>query len=180
MENIADLEPGELAELVAGLPPGPLAELLNANRRGFDALVGLSFSHASPQHVRGTLQTEEKHVQPYGLVHGGVYASLAESACSVGAGICALPSGLKAVGIENRCRFVRGSRPGDQLTVEARPADGDGEAGRRIWTARITDAQGRLCAESRVVLALVDEGREIGGDRLSLRRGMDSVGSGAH
>ena len=180
MKKLTELKSSELAALVSSLSPRPLADLLNASRHGFDALVGLEYSHASPRRVSGVLRVEEKHVQPYGLVHGGVYASVAESACSVGAAIEALTGGMKALGVESSCRFLQGSRPGEILKVDAVPSEEPAGERRRVWTARITDTKGRICAESRVVLALLEEGRKVGGEKLSLRTELDDGSSGAH
>ena len=51
----------------------------------FDYLIGHKFVEVSDKAVTSTLEVKDIHKQPGGLVHGGVYCSMAESSCSFGA-----------------------------------------------------------------------------------------------
>jgi len=95
-----------------------------------------------------------KHLQPHGIVHGGVYCSAIETACSIGASLSAaerVPGG-SAVGLENHTSFIRAAREGT-LTATARPLT----RGRttQVWECEVKDEQGRVTASGRVRLLCV-------------------------
>lgn len=117
----------------------------------FDSLLGTEVVSASADRVELALQVADHHKQPYGLVHGGVYASLAETAASFGAALGS-PSG-GAVGLSNHTDFLTATR-GGRLRVVATPL----HTGRRIqlWEVRITRDDGRLAAHSKVRLFNVE------------------------
>ncbi len=81
---------------------------------GFDGHLGTEIVLASPEEVRLRLQIGARHRQPYGVVHGGVWASLAETAASIGA---ALNSGRPVVGLENHTSFLRAIRGGSVVAT---------------------------------------------------------------
>ena len=154
------------ARMITSLPPDGRAQALNALSQGFDAHTGLSWTWADETRVVGTLTVQTHHTQPYGLVHGGVYATLAEAACSVGAALTLLPEGRNGVGVENHTRFVKASRPGTTLTVTARPA---GIAGRNhTWEAEITTQEGVCCATATVVVRALDPDARVAGAVVTL------------
>ena len=95
-------------------------------------------------------------IRDRGIVHGGVYASVVETCCSVGA-MAAAPPGKVVVGIENHTSFIRSAREG-RLSARAAPL----HAGRRaqLWECNISDVAGRLIATGRVRLMCVDAGQE--------------------
>ncbi|WP_293773405.1 PaaI family thioesterase [uncultured Corynebacterium sp.] len=129
----------QLKQLLATAMERPLtAEELNTFNSlnqdgGFDALIGTYYTHIAHGEVRGAIDIEPRHHQPWGIANGGVYCTLAESVASL-AGIIA--SGGKAlVGINNDTNFIRSASDG---TVEAtaRPL----QLGRRtqIWEIEMT------------------------------------------
>lgn len=116
-----------------------------------DDLLGSRVTVAGPGRVVVELDVEPRHHQPFGAVHGGVYALLAETAASVGAADAA-PAGMHGVGITNHTDFLRPVREG-RLTAEATPL----QQGRtlQLWRIAVTDDAGRLVAHSTVKLYLV-------------------------
>jgi len=94
--------------------------------------------------------------QPFGIVHGGVYAAIVESAASTGANVWLNagsgphPAGAHAVGVSNHTDFLRPTQAG-QLRAEATPV----QRGRmfQLWAVTVTDGDGRLCAHGKVRLA---------------------------
>ena len=121
-------------------------------RRATSAFVqaaGLEFDDASPTHVSGWIELGPDHHQPWGLVHGGVYAAAIESAASVGASLAVADQDLVAVGVNNNTNFLRSMTAG-RVMVDARPV----QQGRtqQLWEVRITDAEGRLVATGQVRL----------------------------
>ncbi len=119
---------------------------------GFNGLLGLQMDEVTPDRVRAHVTVHEGLLQPYGIVHGGVYASLAESAASIGGAtwnMARVPGG-RTVGVSNDTSFLRAVREGT-LSVVATPL----HRGRtlQLWHVMITDEGGRLVAKSDVRLA---------------------------
>jgi 1,4-dihydroxy-2-naphthoyl-CoA hydrolase len=100
--------------------------------------------------VRGRLDVDSRHHTPWGVVHGGVWAAVVESAATVGACAVVQELGQFAVGVDNLTDFLRPVRSGS-LDVAARPE----QIGRslQLWTVDITDAAGKTIARGRVRLA---------------------------
>jgi 1,4-dihydroxy-2-naphthoyl-CoA hydrolase len=119
--------------------------------RTFDALYGLEVLEIGAEHARGRVAVRDEVRQPFGLVHGGVYASIAESLTSMATHEAVQVDGLTAQGLSNQTSFLRPILEG---TVHA-------EARRRhrgrttwVWEVDITDDQGRLCALVRMTIAV--------------------------
>lgn len=89
--------------------------------------------------------------QPAGLVHGGAYAALAESMVSLTTDDAVRESGRLALGQSNHTTFLRPVTEGT-VHAEGRPR----HRGRTswIWDVEFSDDDGRLCAVSRVTLAV--------------------------
>ena len=119
--------------------------------RTVDALYGLEVLEIGAERARGRVAVRDEVRQPFGLVHGGVYASIAESLTSLATHGAVQPDGLTAQGLSNQTSFLRPILEG---TVHA-------EARRRhrgrttwVWEVDITDDQGRLCALVRMTIAV--------------------------
>ena len=122
-------------------------------QRGFLKLVGLRIEQASGDRVVLTCPVTPDLHQPFGLVHGGVYATLAETAASVGGSLWFGDRG-KVVGVSNHTDFLRAVRRGE-LRAEATPL----ARGRttQLWQVEIVDEQGRLIAHAKVRLQNLSE-----------------------
>src|SRR5262245_22537280 len=120
-----------------------LVAMLNAQRGGFNVTLGLMFTRASPDEVTCEVPIGPHMTQPYGLVHGGVYASIVETLASVGAALFAMPQGLAPVGVENTTSFLRAVRSG-KLTGVTRPL----HRGRntQVWEVEVRGDDGKLAA----------------------------------
>jgi uncharacterized protein (TIGR00369 family) len=95
--------------------------------------------------------------QPLGMVHGGVYASIAEALASLGTNFGVVHSGRVALGMSNHTTFVRPVSEG-HVHGHARRR----HAGRRtwVWQVDMTDDSGRLCAWSTMIVAVREEQRD--------------------
>ena len=115
---------------------------------GLVKLLGLRFEEASADRVVLRCPVTPDLQQPFGLVHGGVHASLAETTASVGGALWLGDRG-KVVGVSNHTDFLRAVR-GGELRAEATPL----ARGRttQLWQVEIRDEQGRLVAHSKVRL----------------------------
>jgi 1,4-dihydroxy-2-naphthoyl-CoA hydrolase len=117
----------------------------------FDGHYGLEVDEASDEVVRGRVVVQEHHKQPTGVVHGGVYASIAEAFASYGTTLGVLSDGMVGLGMSNHSSFLR-PIVGGTIHAEARPR----HRGRTtwIWDVDLSDDEGRVCAVSRVTIAV--------------------------
>ncbi|HEV2712229.1 MAG TPA: PaaI family thioesterase [Gaiellaceae bacterium] len=117
----------------------------------FDRHYGLEIEEVTDEVVRARVPVREHLLQPVGLVHGGVHASIAEALASLGTNVGVVPEGKIGLGQSNHSSFLR---PMSEGTIH-------GLARRRhrgrttwIWDVELTDDDGRLCALSRVTIAV--------------------------
>jgi 1,4-dihydroxy-2-naphthoyl-CoA hydrolase len=120
---------------------------------GFDGVVGLEVTEVSDELMRGRVRVRDELKQEAGLVHGGVYASIAESLASLGTGIAVRPQRMVAMGLSNQTSFLRPITAGT-IHAEARRK----HRGRStwVWEVEISDDQGRLCVLTRMTVAVRD------------------------
>ncbi len=113
----------------------------------------LGFEHLDLGEERATARFEVvmRHKQPMGLVHGGVFAALAEGLTSHATALAVGPDGFVAQGMSNNLSFLRPVF-GGTVNAEARRL----HRGRTtwVWDVDMTDDEGRLCAASRVTIAV--------------------------
>ena len=112
-------------------------------------LLGLELIEVGPDRVVMSWTVDERHLQPFGLAHGGVHCLVAESAASI-AGALWLGRDGNVVGVNNSTDFLRASRPGEHLRATATPL----HRGRsqQLWQVETRDDQDRLVARGQVRL----------------------------
>jgi uncharacterized protein (TIGR00369 family) len=122
--------------------------------------MDLKFVRATADEVVVEWEVSARHLQPHGIVHGGVYSGVIETIASVGAAIHAGSVGRSVVGLENHTSFLHAVREG-RLRAAARPLT----LGRRthVWEASVTDATGRVVATGRVRLLCLEPGAWLAG-----------------
>ena len=142
-------------------PPAPAAspfrsrldlDALNALSRGTAmAPLGIVFTEIGHDFLRATMPVDARTHQPYGLLHGGASALLAETVGST-AGMLTLDDDRACVGLEINANHLRAVRRG-VVTATARPF----HVGRQtqVWEIRIEDEAGRLVCVSRLTLAVI-------------------------
>ena len=132
--------------------PEEFASLFASAQPNIHQLLGVEVLEAGPERVVLRLPVDWKVHQPYGILHGGVSALLAESAASLG-GALAAPPGRGVVGIELNASHLRSLRDG-HLTATATPA----RVGRtvQVWRISLTDDEERVICEARCSLAVID------------------------
>jgi 1,4-dihydroxy-2-naphthoyl-CoA hydrolase len=120
---------------------------------GFDRLYGLEITDAQDGLLRGRVAVRDEIKQPAGLVHGGVYAAMAESLASTGTAVAVMGEGKVAMGLSNLTSFMRPITAGT-VHAEARAK----HRGRTtwVWEVEITDDAGRVCVLTRVTVAVRD------------------------
>jgi 1,4-dihydroxy-2-naphthoyl-CoA hydrolase len=117
----------------------------------FDAHYGLTYHEITDQRVVASVPVGPHLHQPTGVVHGGVYASIAEAAASSGTNWSVTTRGEIGMGMSNNTSFLRSVSAGT-LHAVATPR----HRGRTtwVWDVEITDDDGRLAAVSRVTIAV--------------------------
>ncbi len=126
----------------------PAVDLASASR--FVAATGFDVAEASGTRVTGTVQVGPEHHTPWGVVHGGLYCAVVESAASIGASVAVAGGGQFAVGVNNSTDFLRPVTTG-RLDVVAEPV----QQGRtqQLWQVLLTRAgDGKLVARGQVRL----------------------------
>ena len=135
----------EALEQFAGVDPAVADQQLNEK-------VGMKLLEVTPERVVGTIPVEG-NLQPYGLLHGGANAVLAEA---LGSTVAALNAGTDraAMGLELSCTHHRAVRSG-LVTGVATPL----HVGRGTITAEIviTDDQGRRTCTARLTCVVRDK-----------------------
>ena len=127
------------------------AEQINRGMHGFDGLYGLEFLHCSDTEVRARVTVRDELKQPAGLVHGGVYASMAESMASFGTALGVAEQGAQAMGLSNSTSFLRPITDG---VVHASATCLHRGRTTWVWDVRFSDDAGKLCAVTRMTIAV--------------------------
>lgn len=119
--------------------------------QGFDHLYGLEVTEIGDGTMRGRVAVRDEIKQPAGLVHGGIYAAIAESLATTGTALTVFADGNTAMGLSNQTSFLRPVLEG-HVNAQARAR----HQGRTtwVWEVELTDDAGRLCALSRVTVAV--------------------------
>jgi len=117
----------------------------------FDDHYGLVIDEATEEVVRAHVPVVEHVLQPVGLVHGGVHASIAEALASVGTNVGVVPEGNIGLGMSNNSTFLRSISEG---TIHATARRIHGGRTTWVWDVELRDDEGQLCAVSRVTIAV--------------------------
>lgn len=138
---MAETDP--FADMAAGLPP----------ISGFGQTLGLAYEAVGPDEVVLRLPVAPHLHQPYGIVHGGVWCSLVETAASIGAALWFGDRG-QVVGVSNHTDFLRAIRDGE-VTARATPI----HRGRtqQLWLVEIRSEDDKLVARGEVRLQNLTE-----------------------
>jgi 1,4-dihydroxy-2-naphthoyl-CoA hydrolase len=120
---------------------------------GFDGLYGLELLTISDTEVTAQVAVRDELKQPGGLVHGGVFASIAESIASIATWVAVHGEGRSAQGLSNQTSFLRPIVDGTIHAVGRRRHRGRTTW---VWEVEISDDQERLCALVRMTIAVRD------------------------
>jgi len=120
-------------------------------RDGLGEMIGLEITGHTADEVTGRVEVTDRILQPAGLLHGGVYAAVAESMCSMGTYLAVYERGETAMGQSNSTTFLR---PVTEGHVSARATPRHRGRTTWVWDVDFTDPEGRLCAMARVTIAV--------------------------
>jgi 1,4-dihydroxy-2-naphthoyl-CoA hydrolase len=126
-------------------------ELPYRAEHGFDGLYGLEITEYTGETVIGRVEARDELKQPAGLVHGGVFAAIAESLASLGTAFTVIPEGKIAVGLSNQTSFLRPITDG---TIHAMATARHRGRTTWVWEVEMTDDAQRLCALTTMTIAV--------------------------
>ena len=128
-------------------------ELVTPHRftEGFDGLYGLVVTEVGDGLMRGEVAVRDELKQPAGLVHGGVYAAIAESLASTGTILAVIDAGQFGLGLSNLTSFLR---PISEGTIHALARVQHRGRTTWVWEVEIRDDADRLCVVVRVTVAV--------------------------
>jgi 1,4-dihydroxy-2-naphthoyl-CoA hydrolase len=129
----------------------PSAERVNGVLRGFDRLYGLELLAYSDTEVDAQVAVREELKQPAGLIHGGVYAAIAESIASLATAAAVCEDGDTAMGLSNSTSFLRPITAG---VIHARGTRVHRGRTTWVWDVAFTDDGGHTCAVTRMTIAV--------------------------
>jgi 1,4-dihydroxy-2-naphthoyl-CoA hydrolase len=122
----------------------------STNAGPFVEHLGLRLTEVTAGRVVATWTAGERHHQPYGIVHGGVHASVVETLGSVGSAVWAgehLAEGTKVVGVHNSTDFFSAVSEGDLVSTGIPVHQGRSQ---QLWVVETRDAQDRLVARGQL------------------------------
>jgi|SRR5581483_411928 1,4-dihydroxy-2-naphthoyl-CoA hydrolase len=132
----------------------PSLEQLNEFSRGtMSETLGIEFTQIGDDFIAARMPVDTRTQQPYGILHGGASATLAETLGSIAGAFCVEVEKKIVVGLELNCNHVRSVREG-HVYGTARPIHLGGMT--QIWDIRIVDGSERLVCIARLTLAVLD------------------------
>ena len=125
----------------------------------FVELIGGKTEEFREGYVRLSVQLQEHHTNPNGVMHGGVITTLMDEALG---GVIASVRGMETMfaaqhtTVEMNASFLAGARPGDRIVVEARVL----RLGRRVafGEAEATRGDGEMIAKGRMTFVILEGG----------------------
>ncbi len=145
---------------IEGYPP-KYADAMAGQMGPFNEHMGLRLTHVSPDRLEAAMVCDERHHQPMGIVHGGVWCSIVETLASMAGAFRAAADGNVVVGVNNSTDFLRAHRTGP-VTAVATPI----HVGRmqHLWAVDITrDEDGKTVARGQVRIQVLPMDRELAG-----------------
>ena len=136
----------------------PTLELMHSiSENTMAAHLGIEFLEIGDDFIRARMPVDLRTVQPFGLLHGGASASLAETLGSIAGAFCVDVEKKYVVGLEINCNHVRAAREGFVYGT-ACPLHLGGST--QIWDIRILDERDKLVCISRLTLAVLEHKSE--------------------
>ncbi len=131
-----------------------LKKLNDFQKNTITEVLGIEITDFGPDYFCGKMPVDHRTVQPYGLLHGGASAVLAETLGSIAGGMQVNLETQSVVGVEINCNHLRSARDG-WVYGKATPV----KIGRKIhvWNIEIKNEGDKLVAVSRLTLAVIDK-----------------------
>ena len=131
-----------------------LQKLNDFQKNTITEVLGIEITDFGFDYFCGKMPVDHRTVQPYGLLHGGASAVLAETLGSIAGGMQVNLETQSVVGVEINCNHLRSARDG-WVYGKATPV----KIGRKIhvWNIEIKNEDDKLIAVSRLTLAVIDK-----------------------
>ena len=128
-------------------------EQINSLARGMVKHMGIVFTDVDDEGLTASMPVEDRSHQPFGLLHGGATATLAETVGSFASYALVHKEGKQTVGMEVTAQHLRGVRSGT-IHAKAIPV----HLGRKIhvWDIRVKDDEDRLVALCKLTVMVID------------------------
>jgi uncharacterized protein (TIGR00369 family) len=120
-------------------------------RGGLNDTLGIEYLGGDGERAEGRFEVTDRVLQPFGAVHGGAFAALAETVCSAATHNAVSGDGMVALGQSNQATFLR---PISSGTVHAVAIVRHRGRTTWIWDCEVTDDDGRLCSLVRMTIAV--------------------------
>jgi uncharacterized protein (TIGR00369 family) len=118
---------------------------------GLNETLGIEYLGGEGERAEGRFEATERVLQPFGIVHGGAVAALAETVCSAATYNAVAADGMVAMGQSNQASFLRPVSSGHVHCVATARHSGRTTW---VWDCELTDDDGRLCALVRMTIAV--------------------------
>lgn len=129
-----------------------LEELNERSKGTMGEFLEMKFTEIGDDYLCMTMPVDNRTKQPYGLLHGGASAAMAETIGSVASSLCINPEKQICVGIEINCNHIRGKKDGIVIAT-AKPLHVG--ATTHVWDIKINDERGKLVCVSRLTVAIL-------------------------
>lgn len=124
-----------------------IRELNELCKNSFVEYLGIHFTESSKNSVTAFIEIQPHHLQPKGVVHGGVYLAFAETLAGAGSALIAEAEGKIALGATVNAQHIAPASDGKIWGTATLTYQG---ITKHIWDVEITDENGKLISLSRV------------------------------
>lgn len=129
-----------------------LASLNKMSENTMGEVLDIQFTEIGDDYLKATMPVDHRTHQPYGLLHGGASAALAETIGSVASSLCIDTDKQICVGIEINCNHVRGKKNG-MVIATAKPLHIGSTT--HVWDIKIHDEREKLICVSRLTVSIL-------------------------
>ncbi|HEY1033011.1 MAG TPA: hotdog fold thioesterase [Flavipsychrobacter sp.] len=129
-----------------------LADLNSLSKGTMAEVLDIRFTEIGDNYLKASMPVDNRTRQPYGLLHGGASAALAETIGSVASSLCIDTEKQICVGIEINCNHIRGKKDG--LVTATAEALHIGNT-THVWDIKIRDEREKLVCAGRLTVAIL-------------------------
>jgi len=130
----------------------PELQSLGDNTMG--AHIGIEFTEIGENYLKAKMPVDHRTVQPYGILHGGASAVLAETLGSVASSLMIDRAQQYCVGLEINANHIRSARSGFVYGTVTPLHLGRST---HVWDIKILDEQDKLVCVSRLTVAILQQ-----------------------
>ena len=120
--------------------------------KGLTNTLEISFTKIEGDSLYGKMPVTEKHLQPYGLLHGGATIALGETLASVAAYLTLDPEVNRCVGQNIEANHLRPVSTGTVYGCATLKHKGRRQ---QVWDVEITDDHEKLISIQRITMAVI-------------------------